>query len=481
MNALNAVININKYYLKMRTKKQILKGEDEEIFMLKCALSPELFTERVLGFTLKKFHREWFKILENNDRIAISAPTGFGKTTIFGVAYPLWQSYFYPKSQTLIISKTIRTQSANVLEEIKRTIENNEILYPLISKNRDGWTKEKINMENGAIIFYSSYTQNVRGVHVNYTFCDEVATWPESETYFRDVVTRIVAKKGKLAAVSTCLNTTDLLAQLMDNPSYYSKKYPAIINNESIWPEKFPVSLLMKIKKEQGESNFEKNYMCNPRSEAENTIFSLGRVMEGYDYDRRFTTDYEGKIFIGCDFAIAKGPRADFDAYVAIDKFGSNFIIKHIEVHKGMPTHSKVMRIKQIYDMFSRGDSKPVRVVIDETGIGQAILDELRGLGLPIVSQSFHSAARSNLLMNLKNIIDSKKLVIPRKKDDPQALKLTDELTVQLIGFKETKTKLGSINYLSTASHDDIVMALAMAVKQATLQKSTSIFVASSS
>jgi hypothetical protein len=461
----------------MRNKEEILKGEQEDKFMLKCALSPALFAERVLGLTLKPFHREWLQILNTYDNIVISAPTGFGKTKLFGVAFPIWQAFFKPNSQSLIISKNIRTQSSNVLEEIKSIIEDNEILQNLVpDESKFYWTKEKINTTNRSKIFYSSYTMNVRGAHVDYVFCDEVATYPESETFFRDVVTRVTAKKGKIAAVSTCVHTADLLAKLMRNKLYFSKVYPAIVNNESIWPEKYPLSTLMRMKV-LDEPNFEKNYMCNPRSESENTIFSLGKIMEGFNYERRFTSDYEGgQVFLGCDFAVSKGVDADFDAYVAIEKVNNLIFIKHIEIHRGIPTSFKVQRIKQLFELF-----KPIRVIIDESGIGVSILDELRALGLPAIPQSFHSIARTNLLMNLKNIIDGTRLIIPRHKDDFNALNLTDELVTQLIGFKEAKNKIGNIQYLSTSAHDDIVMALAIAAKEATRMKSSGIYVASGS
>lgn len=461
----------------MRSKEEILQDEDENKLMLKCALSPALFAERVLGLTLKPFHREWLQILNTYNNIVISAPTGFGKTKIFGVTYPIWLMYFKPNSQSLIISKNIRTQSANVLEDIKSTIEDNEILSSLVPTDKKfSWTKEKIITSNRSKIFYSSYTTNVRGAHVDYAFCDEVATYPESETFFRDVTSRVVSKKGKIAAVSTPVNTSDLLAKLIRNPLYFSKVYPAIINNVSIWPERFPMETLMKMKL-QDESNFEKNYMCNPRAESENTIFPLGKVMEGFNFDRKFTSDIEGgQVFLGCDFAVSKGADADFDAYVVIEKVNNFIFIKHIEIHKGIPTSFKVQRIKQLFELY-----KPIRVIIDESGIGMNILEELRVNAIPAIPQSFHSAARTSLLMNLKNVIDGVRLIVPRHKEDHAALNLTDELVTQLIGFKESKNKLGNIQYLSTSAHDDIVMALALAVKEATKLKSTGIYIASGS
>ncbi len=467
----------------MRTKEEILKGENESQFLLKCSLRPDFFFERVLGKTLKPFHKEWFQILNTYKRIVISAPTGFGKTSIFGVAYPIWLAFFRPNSQSLIISKNIKTQSSNVLEEIKSTIEDNEILKQMLPVDKKQyWTKEKINTNNGSKIFYSSYTQNVRGTHVDYVFCDEISTFPETQLFFRDVTTRVIAKGGTIAAVSTCLTTTDLLAQLMKNPAYFSKKYPAIVKGQSIWPESFSLEVLSKIRKEGGESNFQKNYMCNPRSEVEGTIFPLQKIMECYDYDRGFTTECDGKgmIVIACDFAISNSPTADFDAYVVLEKINNFFIIKHIEVHKGFPIDAKIRRIQQIYEMYDTEDIKP-KIVIDESHVGKAVSDGLISNGLGSIKQSFHSQARNSLLITLRNIIDGKKLVIPKIKSDKKADRLTDDLTVQLIGFKETKSPVtGNINYLSTAGHDDIAMALALAVKQATKQKSSGVFFASS-
>ncbi len=228
-----------------RTKEEILKGENERLFMTRCYLNPCLWYERVLGLDLQPFHKEWINHLFSKDRLVISAPTGFGKTTIFGVGFSLWMAYFKPNSVSLIVSKTIRTQSANILEEIKGSIENNEILMKLMpSDTKTYWTKEKIRCSNGAQILYSSYSPNVRGIQADYVFADEVAVYLDDVIYYRDVATRVISKKGKIAAVSTPINTTDLLAQLLNNEAYYSKVYPAIVRNKSIWESKFPLKYL---------------------------------------------------------------------------------------------------------------------------------------------------------------------------------------------------------------------------------------------
>lgn len=462
----------------MRTKEEILKGEGEAKFMVKCGLDFELWCERVLGLELKPFHREWARILVNYDRIGIYAPTGFGKTTIFGVAYPLWQAYFYPVSQSLIISKVIRTQSANILEDIKSTIENNEILQSLLpSDTKTYWTKEKIITSNNARIFYSSYSINVRGVHVNYIFADEAATYPETRTFFENVITRVVTKKGKIAAVSTPVSQVDLMAKLKENKAYYFKSYPAIVNNESIWPERFPISLLNQIKEEQGDSNFQKNYMCNPQAEVENAIFPPNLIELCLNKEKQFTSrDFGGLIYIGGDFAIASGPTADWDCYIVVEILPDQnvVLIKHGEFHRGISVEGKVRRLTQLYELYN-----PQQLILDESHIGSAVIEELRMNGLPVESQSFHTKARNKLLTNLKKVIDNQQLVIPYNINDVATYTFSERLISELLGVKESRSNVtGVSNYITTTPHDDSVMALALACKRAIFRKEFTDFIA---
>jgi hypothetical protein len=456
----------------MITKEEILKGRAENLFLASCYLNPVIFFTDLLGFEARDFHKDWISILRNYDKIAISAPTGFGKTTVFGVFWPLWTAFFKKNSLSLVIAKSIRTQSSNILEEIKIIIDNNEILKQLRpEKFESTWTKEKIFMTNGSRIQYSSNSINVRGIQADYEFADEVATYDNQEVFFRDILTRIVSKKGKIAAVSTPVNTNDLLARIINTKGFYSKIYPALVNKEgkadlkgeSIWPEKFPKDYLLKTRESIGISNFERNYMCNPKAESsESPVYPLIFVEDCYDLSRSFTSKSEGGItYIGCDFALSSGPRADFDCYVVVEVFNNFVIIKHIERHKGIPMPSKIMRIKDLTEIY-----KPVRVIIDESNIGNEVLRELVTKGVPVFPQSFQSNARKKLLLQLKNILENKLLVIPRKNEGDSTLTvtMTDVLTEELIGFKEEESRLTRIKHLvSSAAHDDTVMALAMA------------------
>ena len=218
--------------------------------------------------------------------------------------------------------------------------------------------------------------------------------------------------------------------------------------------------------------------MVNPRAESESPIFKLRDIEDCYDLKLGFkgeTSGY-GQVFIGADFAISSGPRADYDAYTVIEKVGDVCTLVWAERQRGVPIASKIIRLKQLFKRF-----KPLRIVLDESNIGQAILQELRAEGIPVEAQQFNSSARSNLLTNLLRIIENKKLVIPRNKEDPYAMNYSNILTEELISFKEVESKSTKIKHLvSEGSHDDTVMSLAMACKDAGSKRPFVDYIASS-
>lgn len=435
------------------------------------------FAEKILGLTVKWFHREWLELLRTKDRIVISAATGHGKTQIFGIVYPIWLALYKPKSQSLIIAKSIRTQSSNILETIKTTLETNPYLKMLVPRDKlVSWTKDKLVTSNGSKIFYSSYSVNVRGVHVDYVFADEVATYESTQNFFENVVTRVVAKKGKLAAVSTPDHPNDLLEQLMANPAYYSKEYPAIINGKPIWPERYPLEVLNKIKEEIGVAMFEKNYMLNKRAEFESAVFPVKSIHACFDYNASFTQSLiEGEeTYIGVDLAMSTGPKADEDAYVVTSRLkNGKIIIKHGETHRGASIPFKIQRLKELYRIY-----KPIYIIVDESNIGPAVIKELRDEGIPVIGQPFHPKARHSLLINLKILIDNQKLSIPKDKSSSYFINKLEE---QLLSFVKTKSAAtGYEHIVSKGQHDDTVMALALACKPYKIAKPFKDYIAAS-
>lgn len=165
---------------------------------------------------------------------------------------------------------------------------------------------------------------------------------------------------------------------------------------------------------------------------------------------------------MGCDFAIATGNQADYDCYVIVERISDRAIIKFAETHRGYSVQEKVARISHLFELY-----KPLLIIADQSGIGASIIEELRNTGLPVQGYSFQALSRNALLNNLKVLLDNKKLIIPKNREDMQAVEFADKLEVELLSFKEQHNMItGHTSYVSTGAHDDTVMGLALSVSK---------------
>lgn len=452
-----------------------MSKNQDALFIQKCYFDFRLWAEKVFGLQIKPFHIEWMKQVHRNRFNVIKAFRGSGKTTILGVVYPLWLSWFRPGTHILYTAAE-RDQAIKILDEVKNTIEDNKFLGDLMPDHKSTWKKTELKMTNGSRIYCKSYTRSIKGVHVDYVFCDEIQDCTDRKVFNQSIAPTVNQKKGSIVAVGTPDTPTDMLNELSERKGYVSKSYP-ILKKEGVsrWPEKFSVEEIDEIRKRDGERSFQTQYMMNCEVGAEDAVFPADWITNCFDKKEKFESEpiYEESIVVlGADFAISKGKRADFDAYVILEKLGEKSIIRFAERHKGLSKDAKIQRLKELYSRF-----KPRRMILDPSGIGEAVLEDLRKEALPVEEGKFHSRARNKLLINLVTMIQPDKngesiLVIPRNPESEMTLTFTNKLIEELMSFKEVKSKKSGMKSLvSTGAHDDTVMALALACKGASQQK----------
>ena len=458
----------------MRKLKEILKGDSELFFNDKCYLDFKVWATRVFGFQIKIFHMEWMRMIHNNRFAVISAFRGSGKTTILGVVYPLWLCWFKPGTHILFTASEL-SQATKILDEVKESIENNEFLNELMPSNPSTWKKTELKMTNGSRIFCKAYTRHIKGVHVNYAFCDEIQDCADRDIFNKAIAPTVNRKKGHLVAAGTPDNPADLLEELKNRRGYVSGIYPIIIKpGIPRWPEVFPMDEINKIRRRDGEGSFQTQYMLNASAEVEGAVFPPKWITNCFDTNDMFgDKKYEESVcIIGADFAISQGSRADFDVYAVVEKVAAKTILRYAERHKGLPKDAKEQRLRELHRRF-----KPLRMIMDPSNIGEAIIQDLRNEGYPVIAGEFHPRARNKLLVNLQTMIQPNKngkseLVIPRNPEDPSTLAFTNKLVEELISFKEEKSQAtGMTSLISKGAHDDTVMALALACKGASEQK----------
>ncbi len=490
----------------MRSEEQILSGMDRTLFDMRCMVDFKFFCEKMLGLTdmggIHEFQMEWINTIEKNRNTVIEAPSGSSKSEIPGVCYPLWFMYKNneKKKEILLVSKTVAQSEKNLLVRLQGYILDNEILKnTFVPKDkRTSWTKTGIRTITGTTVLNVPFNVNIKGYRSDLTICDEGDSYEDPSIYFKHVTSRTNAG-GKIIVISTPEGASNLIAQLKErSPASYAFirttvfKHPdgkyvssADVNSiddiyklqdegcYSIWPEnsKFGFKFMIEEFDAIGKWSWIQNYLCEIIGESEDAAFPLKYIIESYDPDLEFSYNVEdgAMYFIGADFAISEGPRADYDAYVVVELLNGEFTIKHIETHRGIDFPIKKARLKYLYDTFY--SSYGTKIVADKSQMAISLINEMKSMGMTVIPQGFSGVARLLLLQTLSNVIQSKRLHIPKHPDNVVHNDLVNLLQTQLGGFKRARTERGNETYLSKAPHDDIAISLSMAVNEAVKYK----------
>jgi hypothetical protein len=485
----------------MRTKSEIIGKTSLPIFLLKCSTDFKFFAEDCLQYTstgdrikIKSFQMRWVRKAELHKKIIIESGTGSSKTECMGAMYVLWKMLREKNLRILLISKTMEQSSSNLLSRIKRYIDDNGLLKELFTPEdyRDSWNATEIKTANGCWVKNVPYNMNIRGYRAHLIIADEIDSYEDTNIFFEHVISRLFPN-GQLIGISTPVGPERIIRQLKEKNkagilsgwSFIKTPYlvddygkPAVINTrddiwkyQSIWEEQWDVKKLYNLYGDEGRANWMRNIMCENLGEIDDAIFPMKNILDRFDYNRGFSMDCnsEAMYFIGADFAISEGPRADFDAYVVVEKFNEMYVIKWIETHKGWQRPQKVNRLQELFNQFN--SPMGTYLIVDESNMGTMVMNDLRSRGIPVIGQSFHSAARTKLITTLGSVFAGKGIVIPRNPDmEDDSVKYSEELKEQLTGFrrKGLDSKTGNRDTIeSRATHDDIVMALAMAINEA--------------
>ena len=465
----------------MRTLEEIFRGEDEKKFLMECRFNFPKWVERVSGYKVEWFHKEWINALESKKRIAILAPTGFGKTTMLGVCYPIWKLWYNQFWQGLIVSNSI-PQATKILDQIKMEMQENELLKRLIPQHTQlTWSRTEISTSTKGKIFCKPYGESAKGVHVNYVLGDEVSSYINHDIWFRYIVTRATSKRGNVAAISTPVDEKDLmLGKLMQNKEYWHKIYTATKNGKSPFmkgaesiSERFPIKFLQERETELGKGGFAEQYLCSITPDSEEIPFPMGTIVKCHDlgkdkkglsfYDKRPEGDMD-PYYVGVDFAISL--KGDYSVFVVGKRHENKIEIVKIFRFRGMPPAAQIEVLKGI-----NANYQPNRMLLDKSTFGEMFVRELAAENLPVIGFPFTQENRNSIFAKAIGLFNDTNIVFPYSKEATPTTQVIDELEHELTHFVVAKTPNGSATYKSLSGHDDIAIALMLMIKAASEER----------
>lgn len=216
---------------------------------------------------IPKIHLKIYEALANEYRyFYITAPRGFGKSTIAALVYPLYRIYYRLDPYIVIIGKIDKAGIAT-LRNIKREIATNEKLiavYGQLKPHRSEgllWSRHEIQTRNGVFLRSIGMMGDIRGsLEAMYRPTliiiedpQTIKTLKEPSTLEahidfleRDVMNAIDSRYGKVRLIGNLIGQGCLLLEVQKDSRWVGINFSALDENEkSVWEEWFPTKVLL--------------------------------------------------------------------------------------------------------------------------------------------------------------------------------------------------------------------------------------------
>jgi len=460
----------------------------------KSVTSFSYFCEKILGYELTKFHNDVINETISKRYDVVIIPRGHSKTTIFSVCYPLWKLWTEGNIEICQVSNTLE-QSKKTLGIVREIMSTNIYLKELLPQNKDKtWSKTEISTSQGGSYSVKPFSDSARGGHYDLVVMDDLLRDTDmtheqiKEIFWSVFFPAVQTKGGQLIVVGTPMAHNDLLTELENNIDWGHLRLSAINLDDKgnwispLWEEKFSLKELENIKNAMGSFRFNREYMCDPQASGSRLIDQT-KLLNCLDDNLGFSSEANGQVYIGCDFALSGAVHGDYSVFTVVEvgtepylkkvkidgkqreiTIENPVIIKKVDRFRGMPVELQESKIKALVDTY---EGKTSKVIVDSSTFGEIFLQDLRQMTLPVEGQNFAQAARNSLLVNMKKIIESGRLVIPFAQDDSFAYSTMKRYIEEISSMTEMSTRTDSTGKTlkSSMKHDDCVMSLALALK----------------
>ena len=362
------------------------------------------------------FHHEVYRDLSDDSvrRVLIAAPRGTAKSTVTTLIYPLWKVAFKPSDEDLfiVIISESQAQSINFLSRIKYHLTHSdkfkEIFGDFGPTTAKRWTNNDIVLANGARIIAVGTGQRVRGfiegdTRPNLIIVDDfeselnaftMEARAKNRKWITEAVIPSLSDDGKIAMIGTVISEDCFLYWAKDSPAWKVLWFSIWDEDEkSIWPERFPKSRIMEIKREfesVGNLNgFYQEYM-NIAQSPDNAPFKPEWMqLHHYDFERingqnclvREVGDERKvkpvEVYAGVDPASSLSATADFFviATIAVDSDNNKYVVDLFRDR--ISPAEQPGKIIELYKKF-----RPKRMNIETTGYQEALRTAVRELML---------------------------------------------------------------------------------------------------
>jgi predicted phage terminase large subunit-like protein len=330
-------------------------------------------------------------------RLMISMPPRHGKSLLTSTNYPAWYLGRHPDRSVIFA-----TYGQELSDDFGRRVRNliadpaHQAIFPNCKLSGDSAAAHRFNINRGGAYFAVGRGGPItgRGAHL-LIIDDPLKDYQEacSETtrkalydWYASVAYTRLAPNGAIVLIQTRWHEDDLAGRLLANTfgdDWEVLSLPAIAERdetfrrqgEALWPDRFPLSELEKIRRAVGERAFVSLYQQRPTA-AEGAIFKR-------DWWRFYSSPLTSwnRIIQSWDTAFKTGTENDFSVCTTWGVSENGYYLLHLWRER-----VEFPELKRVVASLAE-HWKPNAILVEDKASGQSLIQELKiSTALPIIT-----------------------------------------------------------------------------------------------
>jgi phage FluMu gp28-like protein len=441
---------------------------------------PVFFIEAFLHVYPYPYQKDFLR--DRSKRMVICAGRRVGKSSMIA-ARGLWFALMHADTTTLIISATLR-QSILMFDTILDYISKNSWIENCVQRK----TRTLVRFKNGSKIkaLPCGRGKGIRGDTADMVILDEASFMPD------DVITEAI-----LPMLATTDGTAIMLSSPFDKDHVFYRAFTSTNWSKYHYPTSINPTVKAEFLQEQKELIGEIRYMQEyeaefvddasayfPQSLIRQCVHSCesANKCEYCSLCSRFEAlaNYASQGIrsdsLGFYGGYDPGGQQDPAAFVLLEKMKDGTLrVVFVKTYLAELHGKKAENDNNLYTRFTaeisdynlKLNSKMRKLFVDQTGLGQPIIEQCKSLKLPAEGLPLSVKSKEEILANLRILFEQKKIILPSADRD---LSLSILSNLNCIEF-ERKAAGGYAFSHRAGTHDDIAYALALAVWGATTAK----------
>jgi phage terminase large subunit-like protein len=416
--------------------------------------NPVLFAELFLDFTPFSYQEKLLN--DKSQRIIACMGRQTGKTTTIA-AKAIHYAYTHEKTTTLIITPSLR-QSMIMFDKILNLTHTNKLLRTSVTRK----TRTIIQLSTGSQIIALPCSEHLlRGYTANLAICDEASFIPET------IITEILypmlsTTKGTAILLSTPWDKNHFFYKAFLNPAYSTHKVQSQEN------PLIPKAFLQEMQQNMTTEAYKREYLAE-FTEAATSYFPQELIRQCIEHAQHLNLE----LYTTLEQQI---PKAEYFAGLDLGKLQDHsalaIVQREAETLKLVYTHEFPLETPytQVIAATTRANTqfKLQKLLADQTGIGEPILEELQTEGIKAEGAKLTQENKAEILTHLKLTMQQQRLALPYDK------RLCQQINDQQYAY----SKSGKLSFSHPPNtHDDQLWALALAVYAAKTEQHPKLWV----